>query len=320
MSRPHVFISHAWGVNAQGHVFAKLLRDDLKEKGIRSWIDSDNNGAGCPIDFKIRESVRKCPAFIVVICDLYLSRPQCQLELDQALVYDKKPIPVVRVKVDKELIPEGLLKPVEIERLDMSELLSYREALPILIKKIRQRCRLFFWMFVLRITGLILMICCGVWFILPLERHNRVSYDNDTDVLIHALKYRITTPESGKTAKFVLGGGQGGKVVVLGECPVLETGKVILLTVTASDGIERPQTHSPKGIVPDTKGNWSSTLQVGDDDFPPEPGQVFTVKMYVLSGNDYTHLKAQAGPKGAPWPIPDQPLPALDTCSFSLVQ
>jgi hypothetical protein len=80
--------------------------------------------------------------------------------------------------------------------------------------------------------------------------------------------------------------------------------EVILLVVEASDQIVYPQTTTPNGITPDESGQWHGEVQVGNLDFGPQKGQSFTVKMYVVTVDEYHTVKAENRETGgkAKWP------------------
>ena len=127
-------------------------------------------------------------------------------------------------------------------------------------------------------------------------------------------------PDKNETVKFTTDIGQGGRVEVKGLSHGLESGPVILLTVTAKDGIERPQTKSSP-VRPDGNGQWETTVQVGDANHPPVAGDKFTVKMYLVPEFDFNLLCDSAGQGGAVWPMKDRPSATpVARCTFILSQ
>jgi hypothetical protein len=132
-------------------------------------------------------------------------------------------------------------------------------------------------------------------------------------------KVKIISPEDGADIPFKSSVGEGGRVELTGESEGLSSEEVILLTVTASDRVERPQWNGPV-VRPGEGGRWSSEVHVGNKDFPPERGQSFDLKAYVLLKMTYLEYRnASQSPGGMHWPPPNFPRASNATCRFSIL-
>lgn len=137
-----------------------------------------------------------------------------------------------------------------------------------------------------------------------------------------AKSFRITTPMPGGKAKFTMEVGQGGRVKVKGESPQLKPSEVILLTVTPENQYEIPQTAAKADeMSPDARGDWSTTVQVGNATYAPVAGQTFTIKMYVVPKYYYDQLRDDAKNGHPCWPLPNKSKPTVIVeCTFTLTE
>lgn len=329
MNKKHVFISHAWGLNKEGHKWANHLAERLqRDHGIYCWIDDQEQNliAGGGLNRQLQLAIQSCPAFVVVLCNAYKASNNCMAELLHAFTHDKKPIPVLREK-DVKLkgnLPAQFNIHDQTVFLEMAEIGEFDLLLPKLASAIHDRCRLVFWMqlgkrlgiyklasavrhaYISILLGILLFASLLAWMSWEPRARGPTPLPPPSIVIPPTTlrNDRISVPEDGKSAPFHKGGGQGGLVDVEGESRGLNLDAVILLVVNAPDGIDYPQTNQPLGIIPDANGNWTAEVQVGNDESIPLKGLKFTVSMYVLSKKEYLLLKKDNQETGghAKWP------------------
>ena len=130
----------------------------------------------------------------------------------------------------------------------------------------------------------------------------------------------ILTPQDGSRVFFSTGDGQGGRVEVHCVSGSLAQSDTILFTMTASDGIERPQ-FGGGDVRPDTAGKWTSLVQVGGVNYPPKAGDWFKLRAYIVSRTQFYALKKRSEAGNNSWPPDGDSVrrPAA-ICTFTLIE
>lgn len=319
------FISHKTREDEAGLKFARALRADLSAHGVES-LHSDDFNHHEPLLTDIRKAVRKAHTFVAILSPGYSESRFCQAELEEA-VRDGKPLFAVKeVPVDEDQIPQELR---ELFFYDFTTVPNYKDGVEPLARGIIAVCppitemkrRLLAPSFTLLIAvALALVMILGL---LLLNRKPQtfattgVQSPADHSTVSPARGGEIISPVDGSQVPFSLGDGQGGRVEIRGRSGGLAASDAILLTMTASDGNERPQLGGPE-IRTDASGAWMKPVQVGNLNFPPKRGDRYTVRIYVISKNDFDSFKAH---NISVWPPENNPsLKAQAESTFTLVE
>jgi hypothetical protein len=95
----NVFISYARG----DELAARELRANLRDMEVTGWMDKSDIATGDAISEKIRESLKRASAVIVIVSERSLKSPWVQFELGAAEGMGKPIIPIL-------IGPEGIEK------------------------------------------------------------------------------------------------------------------------------------------------------------------------------------------------------------------
>jgi hypothetical protein len=95
----NVFISYARG----DELAARELRANLRDMEVTGWMDESDIATGDAISEKIRESLKRASAVIVIVSERSLKSPWVQFELGAAEGMGKRIIPIL-------IGPEGIEK------------------------------------------------------------------------------------------------------------------------------------------------------------------------------------------------------------------
>jgi len=117
---PRCFINHAW--REGGHAFALQIREQLRQRGIESWIDEKSILGGEHLKSSIRQGViRQCNVFLAIMTVAWMHSIPCQYEL--ALAQERRDRDGVQIiPILWETLPE---KP---EDLDSTLYIDFRDA------------------------------------------------------------------------------------------------------------------------------------------------------------------------------------------------
>jgi hypothetical protein len=89
------FISYG---RADSKYFAKQLNDRLIELGYEVWFDFDNIPLGVDYQKQINDGIEKSDNFLFIISPHAVNSPYCRLEIELALTYRKRIIPILHVE------------------------------------------------------------------------------------------------------------------------------------------------------------------------------------------------------------------------------
>jgi hypothetical protein len=87
--------------------FALKLRTALHERGKDVWLDESGIYPAERWEPALQRAIEGSDAFIFVISPDSAASPECRRELDHALSFNKRVIPVVARSSDRELLPSG---------------------------------------------------------------------------------------------------------------------------------------------------------------------------------------------------------------------
>ncbi len=105
MNRSDVFVSY----RRANKEFAIQLDQALKQAGLEVWIDWEDIPPGAP-DFteEIRVGIEGADTFIAVLSAAYLESAYCMGELDLALQYNKRVVPIILDDFDRKRLPDNI--------------------------------------------------------------------------------------------------------------------------------------------------------------------------------------------------------------------
>ncbi len=106
MSNPNykdIFISYG---RAESKYFASQLHDLLTEKGYKVWFDQNDIPLAVDFQDQIDEGIEKSDNFIFVIAPHSIRSPYCEKEIELAIKYSKRIIPILHIEPSGEMINE----------------------------------------------------------------------------------------------------------------------------------------------------------------------------------------------------------------------
>ncbi|MBX2866204.1 MAG: toll/interleukin-1 receptor domain-containing protein, partial [Leptolyngbyaceae cyanobacterium MAG.088] len=94
------FISYG---RADSKAFAMRLKERLNEAGLDVWFDFDNIPLATDFQERIDDGIERCHSFLYVISPSSVNSPYCAKELELALRYGKRIIPIMHVEaIDRD--------------------------------------------------------------------------------------------------------------------------------------------------------------------------------------------------------------------------
>jgi len=101
------FISYSRGDSLN---FASFLQEKLTEKGFKVWFDKQDIAPSVDWQETIYRGIESAHNFIFIIAPKSVKSPYCGLEIDRAIKYNKRLIPLVHVEPQDcwDLIPPAL--------------------------------------------------------------------------------------------------------------------------------------------------------------------------------------------------------------------
>lgn len=89
------FISYA---RADSKAFAIALKDQLKGRGLSQiWLDQDDIPSATDWQARIDDAIERSHHFVYIISPAAIASPYCQIELERAIAYGKRIIPLLHV-------------------------------------------------------------------------------------------------------------------------------------------------------------------------------------------------------------------------------
>ncbi len=93
------FISYG---RADSRAFAKQLHDSLVQAGLKVWFDFEDIPPGVDYQKQIDDDIEKSDNFLFILSPHAVNSPYCALEVQQALQFNKRIIPILHVlEIDK---------------------------------------------------------------------------------------------------------------------------------------------------------------------------------------------------------------------------
>lgn len=100
-----IFISYARG---DGMVYARKLRNALTERGYRVWFDKENLEKAKDFQELIDNAISRACNFVFIMSPRANRSEYCNIELQNAMILNKRIIPVNYIEDEHECIPEHL--------------------------------------------------------------------------------------------------------------------------------------------------------------------------------------------------------------------
>ncbi|MCH7227944.1 toll/interleukin-1 receptor domain-containing protein [Haloferula sp. A504] len=335
--KPNIFISYRRTRNnkdtpALVSGIAEGLRKKFGKKNV--FLDKTSIPPASKFPRVIEKKIRSSSLVIVIIDPGWVHTLKERLKAD-SVDWHRKEVeialatgnPVMPVMVDGAELPESRDLPPSLEELTTSHAVKFPEGFESgirdLIKDIDRalnseagrRSQI-------PLAAVVLIVLAGISALWVYYEKNQAvenrSGDGSTKMDPSIQRVEITRPDDGGRASFRFASGQGARVTVEGIAYGISEAGAILLTVTAADGIERPQ-YGGARIHPDETGKWSKEVQVGNASFPPNVGDHFVLKSYIVPKSDFKRYQSAARSGVYAWPPEDNPsVSPVSSLSFFL--
>ena len=90
-----VFISYG---RADSRLFAKRVKERLVDAGLKVWFDFDDIPLGVDYQNQINDGIEKADNILFIISPHSVNSPYCAKEIELALTYNKRIIPLLHVE------------------------------------------------------------------------------------------------------------------------------------------------------------------------------------------------------------------------------